>query len=166
MPSISSVTWSSERLVVRAISTSDLSISDSSSLSITPLLSLSHMSKMMRSLSSVLPRENSKTVSKNSWNFESLFVYDRQGQKAATTSAVSFDRTWKEIRPSPSLSTMLNIFFTKTASGRMPRALANSLLESEVRITVTTSPVSLSSDRRLRSPGRKPKVNAYASLKN
>jgi len=82
MPSISSVTWSSERLVVRAISTSDLSISDSSSLSITPLLSLSHMSKMMRSLSSVLPRENSKTVSKNSWNLSrSSLMIVGQGRK-------------------------------------------------------------------------------------
>lgn len=86
--------------------------------------------------------------------------------KARSFDEASDNYTWKEIRPSPSLSTMLNIFFTKTASGRMPRALANSLLESDVRITVTTSPVSLSSDRRLRSPGRKPKVNAYASLKN
>lgn len=162
MPSINSVTWSSERLVVRAISTNDLNISDSSSLSITPLLSLSHMSKIMRSLSSVLPRENSKTVSKNSWNL-SFADEDSTKMKLIETKSSrlnGLDYTWKEIRPSPSLSTMLNIFLTKTASGRMPRALANSLLESDVRITVTTSPVSLSSDRRLRSPGRRPKVKA------
>jgi len=82
MPSINSVTWSSERLVVRAISTNDLNISDSSSLSITPLLSLSHMSKMIRNLSSVLPRENSKTVSKNSWNLNrSSLMIVRQDKK-------------------------------------------------------------------------------------
>lgn len=51
---------------MRAISTKDLSISDNSSLSMTPLLSLSHMSKIILNLSSVFPRENNKTVSKNS----------------------------------------------------------------------------------------------------
>lgn len=74
--------------------------------------------------------------------------------------------TWKEIRPSLSLSTILNIFFTNTASARIPSALANSLFDKEVRITVMTSPLSLSSDRRRLSPGRRPKVRAYASLKN
>lgn len=70
IPSISSVTCSSLRLVVLAISTSDLSISLSSPLSMTPFLSLSHMSKIIRSLSSVAPLENNTTVSKNSYKID------------------------------------------------------------------------------------------------
>lgn len=97
MPSINSVTWSSERLVVRAISTSDLSISDSSSLSITPLLSLSHMSKMMRNLSSVLPRENSRTVSRNSWNLNSSAR--REKRRGAVRRSESSGRLYLKRNP-------------------------------------------------------------------
>ena len=57
-------------------------------LSMLPLLSSSHMSKMILSLSSVRPLLKRTMVSRNSW---------------------------KEILPSPSLSTMLNILVTKTS---------------------------------------------------
>nr|CAD7199333.1 unnamed protein product [Timema douglasi] len=72
---------------------------------------------------------------------------------------------YDEIRPSPSLSTILNIFMTNTASDFIPKALANSLLERDVLMTVITSPSIPSSDLRRFSPGRRPNVRAYASLK-
>jgi len=107
MPSINSVTWSSERLVVRAISTSDLNISDNSSLSITPLLSLSHMSKMIRNLSSVLPRENNKTVSKNSWNLNcySLAMIEYKVVKAVDEAT---NRRWLYLKRNPAIAVFVD----------------------------------------------------------
>ena len=92
-----------------------------SSFSMSSFSLVSHMSKMILSLSSDLPEavEKSTTVSRNSW---------------------------KEIIPSPSLSTILNILRTKTLLVRIPIALANSFLVREVRITDMTSSVVSSSD--------------------
>ena len=59
--------------------------------------------------------------------------------------------SWKEILPSPSLSTMLNILWTKTSESFMPKALANSFLDKVVRITMITSLVT--SSNFLFSPG-------------
>ena len=78
------------------------------------------MSNMILSLSSERPAvEKRTTVSRNSW---------------------------KEIIPSPSLSTIRNILRTNTLLGRIPIALANSFLVREVRITERTSSVVSSSD--------------------
>lgn len=48
----------------------------------------------------------------------------------------TYSCTWKEILPSLSLSTMLNIFFTNTASDFIPNALANSLFDKDVLMTI------------------------------
>lgn len=44
-------------------------------------------------------------------------------------------QTWKDILPSLSLSTMLNIILTNTASAFIPNADANSAFDNEVLIT-------------------------------
>lgn len=64
--------------------------------------------------------------------------------------------SWKDIRPSLSLSTQLNICFTNSESGFIPRASANSFFDRDVRITIMTSFPTCSNFRF--SPGFSPKV--------
>lgn len=47
-------------------------------------------------------------------------------------------QTWNDILPSLSLSTMLNIILTNTASAFIPNADANSAFDNEVRMTTCT----------------------------
>ena len=89
-------------LLVLAMSTSEFRSSLSSPLSILPDLSSSHISKIILNLSSVRPLLNKTMVSRNSW---------------------------KEIRPSPSLSTMLNILCTKTSPSFIPNDAKITVLE-------------------------------------
>ena len=107
----------------------------SSSFSMSSFSLVSHMSNMILSLSSERPAvEKRTTVSRNSW---------------------------KEIIPSPSLSTIRNILRTNTLLGRIPIALANSFRVREVRITERTSSVVSSSDFFLAScfsPGLNEKI--------
>jgi len=44
-------------------------------------------------------------------------------------------QTWNDILPSPSLSTMLNIILTNTASAFIPNADANSAFDNDVLMT-------------------------------
>uniref|UniRef100_A0A6B0URL7 Putative secreted protein n=1 Tax=Ixodes ricinus TaxID=34613 RepID=A0A6B0URL7_IXORI len=131
MPLMMSVVSYSLSELVLAMSTSDRSILVSSCFWIMPFPFLSHMSKMIRNLSSLLPLVKRTTVSRNSW---------------------------KLIRSSLSLSTQLNICLTNRESGFMPRASANSCLDRDVRMTMITS-LPTSSNFRF-SPGFNPNVRA------